>query len=154
MWTLTGRPWHRGLGRLPTLVHGVTGWYPDVMTSIGHNTWVIPEGYVHDSNSYEGAQVLNTSDVDTHVQITFYLADREPAGPYVVVVPARRTRQIRFADLTEPEPVPSGTSYSAVVVSDRPVVVQHSRVDIRQLATASLPAVGLAESGNKLERGL
>jgi hypothetical protein len=124
------------------------------MTSIGHNTWVVPEGYLHGPDSYEGAQVLNTGDADTHLQITFYLADRDPVGPYRVVVPARRTRQIRFADLTEPEPVPRGSGYSAVIVSDRPIVVQHSRVDILQAASASLPAIGLPDSGNKLDRGL
>jgi hypothetical protein len=140
--------------RQDALAHGATGWYPGVMTSIGHNTWVIPEGYLNGPDSHEGAQVLNTGDVDTHLRITFYLADRDPVGPYRVVVPARRTRHIRFADLTEPEPVPDGSGYSAVIVSDRPIVVQHSRVDVLQAANASSPAVGLPESGNKLDHGL
>lgn len=106
------------------------------MTSIGHNTWVLPEG-----SPGADVLVLNTGDADAHLQVTCYFADRDPVGPYRVDVPARRTRQIRFDDLTDPEPVPRDLAYSSVVTSDRPVVVQH-------------PAVGLPTSGNKLDHGL
>jgi hypothetical protein len=112
-----------------------------VMTSIGHNTWVLPEG----DSQVAGAHVLNTGDTDAHLQITFYSADHDPVGPYRVVVPARRTRHIRFDDLTEPEPVPPGTDYSGVIVGDRPIVVQ---------AGGSVPAVGLSTSGGRLDHGL
>jgi hypothetical protein len=70
------------------------------------------------------------------VEITVYFAHREPAGPYRVVVPARRTRHVRFNGLTEPEPVPRGTDYSSVIESDVAIVVQHTRLDSRQAENA------------------
>jgi hypothetical protein len=35
------------------------------------------------------------------VTITCFFADREPAGPYTVTVPARRTLHLRFNDLDD-----------------------------------------------------
>ena len=108
--------------------------------ALGARRWVIAEGYIPaDSTgpapqmvSHETACILNTSDTDAHVQITLYFADREPVGPYELTVSARRTRHQRFNDLTDPEPVPRDTDYASVIVSDVPVVVQHTRLDSRQ----------------------
>ena len=67
--------------------------------SVGVKEWVIAEGYIPPHShgpepqmtSHETVCLLNTSDQDAHVEITIYYSDREPAGPYRVVVPARRT---------------------------------------------------------------
>ncbi len=75
------------------------------------------------------------------MEITVYFAEREPAGPYRLKVPARRTRHIRFNDLKDPEPVPEDMDYSSVIVSSVPVVVQHTRLDTRQPALALLSTV-------------
>lgn len=109
------------------------------MAALGHRVWAIPEGYipgesVADSRaltSHETACILNAGDADAQVRITLYFADREPAGPYVLMVPARRTRHLRFNDLHDPEPVPRDTDYSSVIEADQPVVVQHTRLDSR-----------------------
>lgn len=119
------------------------------MSSVGARTWVIAEGYIPgDSNgpqpqmtSHETACILNAGDEDAHVEITVYLTDREPAGPYRVTVPARRTVHQRFNDLSEPEPVPRDTDYASVVRSDVPIVVQHTRLDSRQAENALLSTV-------------
>lgn len=66
------------------------------------------------------------------MSITVYFADREPAGPYRVTVPARRTRHLRMNELADPEPIPRGIDYAAVIESDVPIVVQHTRLDSRQ----------------------
>lgn len=121
--------------------------------SIGHRRWAIAEGYIPswgtgpepDFTSHETACILNASDDDASVEITLYFSDREPAGPYRVTVPARRTSHVRFNDLTEPEPVPLATDYASVIESDVPVVVQHTRLDSRQaenalLSTTAFPA--------------
>ena len=108
--------------------------------SLGRRTWVIADGYVPDEShgpapemtSHEAACILNPGDREAHVEITLYFADREPAGPYRASVPPRRTRHLRLNDLEDPEPVPAGTDYSAVIVSTVPVVVQHTRLDSRQ----------------------
>jgi hypothetical protein len=43
---------------------------------------------------------LNTGDADAHVEITIYFSNRDPVGLYRVNVPARRTKHVRFNDLT------------------------------------------------------
>jgi hypothetical protein len=113
------------------------------MEAIGHRTWAIPEGWIPDRSSgpddmesHETVCLLNTSDQDANVEITVYFADREPAGPYRLQVPARRTVHLWFNDLDDPEPIPLATDYASVIASDVPVVVQHTRLDSRQAENA------------------
>lgn len=116
---------------------------------IGSRRWAIAEGYIPswsngpkpEFESHETACILNASDTDAHVEITVYFADREPVGPYRVEVPARRTKHVRFNDLSDPEPVPRATEYAALLVSDVPVVVQHTRLDSRQAENALMTTV-------------
>ncbi len=123
--------------------------------AIGKTTWAIAEGYIPEGStgpapqmlSHETACILNTGNADAHVRITIYFADREPAGPYRVTVPARRTRHIRFNDLRDPEPIPRGTDYSSLIEADVPVVVQHTRLDSRQAENALLTTVAYAQEG-------
>ncbi|GAB3824364.1 sensory rhodopsin transducer [Pontibacter rugosus] len=91
--------------------------------------------------SHETACILNTSEEDAQVNIWIYFSDRDPIGPYKVTVPAKRTKHVRFNDLKDPEPIPTGTDYSSVIESDRPVVVQHSRLDSRQAENALLSTI-------------
>jgi hypothetical protein len=94
--------------------------------------------------SHETACILNTGSRDAHVTITIFFSDRDPEGPYHVTVPARRTRHIRFNELSEPEPIPRDTDYSSVFESDEPIVVQHTRLDSRQNANALLSTIAFA----------
>ena len=91
--------------------------------------------------SHEAVCILNAGDSDADVEITVYFAEREPAGPYRIRVPARRTRHVRFNDLKDPEPIPEDTDYSDVIVSSVPIVVQHTRLDSRQPALALLSTI-------------
>ncbi len=117
--------------------------------SIGKTLWVIAEGYIPEGGietdrtlvSHETACLLNAGDHEAHVEITVYFSDREPAGPYRVLVPPRRTRHVRFNDLKDPEPVPAGTDYSSVIASDVPIVVQHTRLDSRRAEIALLSTI-------------
>ena len=68
------------------------------------------------------------------------------AGPYHVTVPARRTKHVRFNDLTDPEPIPRATDYASVIESDVPIVVQHTRLDSRQAENALLSTVAFADA--------
>jgi hypothetical protein len=86
--------------------------------------------------SHETACLLNAGDHDAHVELTIYFRDRDPWGPYHVVVPARRTLHLRFNDLTDPAPIPRDTDYSSVIESDVPIVVQHTRLDSRRAENA------------------
>ena len=116
---------------------------------IGATRWAIAEGYIPGHShgpepqmtSHETACILNANDADAHVVITIYYADREPGGPYRIVVPARRTRHVRFNDLSDPEPIPLDTDYASVIESDVPVVVQHTRLDSRQAENALITTI-------------
>jgi hypothetical protein len=88
----------------------------------------------------EGAYLLNATDQDAHVRVVLYFSDREPSGPYRLVVPARRTRHLRFNDLHDPEGIPPGSGYSSVICSDVPIVVQQTRFELRQGDEAELAA--------------
>jgi hypothetical protein len=122
------------------------------MEAVGHTRWAIAEGYIPPYShgpepqftSHETACLFNVSDCDAHVQITVFYSDREPVGPYRVTVPARRTRHIRFNDLTDPEVTPRRTDYANVIESDVPIVVQHTRLDSRQAENALLSTIAFA----------
>jgi hypothetical protein len=124
------------------------------VTPVGRKVWAIAEGYIpgesmsqkHAFVSHETACMVNASDRDAHVAITLYFSDRDPAGPYEVIVPARRTLHLRFNDLKHPQPVPRDTDYSSVIVSDTPIVVQHTRLDSRDSHIALLSTTAFADS--------
>jgi hypothetical protein len=119
---------------------------------IGARRWAIAEGYIPAGShgpepqmtSHETVCLLNAGPRDAHVEITIYFSDREPAGPYRVTVPARRTRHVRFNDLADPAPIPRGTDYASVIASDVPVVAQHTRLDSRQAENALITTIAYA----------
>ena len=117
------------------------------MDAYGGKRWIIPEGFIPPESminadrallSHEAACILNTGDVDAQVTITLFFTDREPAGPYLVTVGARRTLHLRFNELNDPEPVPVGEDYASVIECDVPIVVQHTRLDSRAAEIALL----------------
>ncbi|MDQ3856738.1 MAG: sensory rhodopsin transducer [Chloroflexota bacterium] len=122
--------------------------------SIGRRRWAIAEGYIPGwSNgpqpqftSHETACLLNASDEEADVEITVYFEDREPAGPYRLTVPARRTLHVRFNELEDQEPIPADTDYASVIESNIPIVVQHTRLDSRQAENALLSTIAYASN--------
>ncbi len=119
---------------------------------IGKTRWAIAEGFIPGDStsddpkfvSHETACLLNAGDGEAQVRITVFFKDREPAGPYRVTVPPRRTLHLRFNDLKDPEPVPRDTDYASVIESDVPIVVQHSRLDSRRADLSLLSTVAYA----------
>ncbi|HEY5306327.1 MAG TPA: sensory rhodopsin transducer [Pseudolabrys sp.] len=113
---------------------------------IGRTTWAIAEGYIppastgktRELTSHETVCILNASDAEAKVEITVYFADRDPSGPYVFTVGAQRTRHLRFNEFKDPQPIPVNTDFSSVIVSNTPIVVQHTRLDSRQAELALL----------------
>lgn len=122
-------------------------------TAVGKKVWAIAEGYIPayghgpepEFESHETACILNAGDAEAHVEIMVYFTDREPAGPYQVDVPARRTMHVRFNNLKDPEPIPLATDFASVLVSDVPVVVQHTRLDSRQSENALMTTIAYAD---------
>jgi hypothetical protein len=123
-----------------------------MLAPIGRRRWAIAEGYIPGwshgpepaMTSHETACLLNASDRDAHVEITVYFENREPAGPYRIIVPAYRTRHLRFNDLKTPEQIPRETPYASVIESDVPIVVQHTRLDSRQAENALITTIAFA----------
>lgn len=123
-----------------------------MFAAIGRRRWAIAEGYIPgwssgpepQMTSHETACFLNVSDEDAHVEIHIFFAEREPAGPYCLTIPARRTRHIRFNDLQDPEPIPRDADFASLIESDRPIVVQHTRLDSRQAANALLTTIAFS----------
>ena len=114
------------------------------MTSTGHTTWYIPDGYLPphsvpgDLVSHEAVCVLNVTENEAHVTLTFYFENREPIRDVRCTVPGERTLHIR---LDKPEmlggvTIPTGEPYALRVESNVPTIVQHSRLDVTQPALA------------------
>lgn len=122
---------------------------PATEGGVGHRRWVIADGYIPPAStgpepemlSHETASILNTGERTAEVEIKIFFADRDPSGPYRLQVPPRRTLHQRFNDLRDPAPVPLGTDYAALIESDVPIVVQHTRLDSRQPQNALLSTV-------------
>ena len=122
--------------------------------AIGRRRWAIAEGYIPSWStgpepqftSHETACLLNAGSQEARVEITAYFTHREPAGPYRITVPPRRTLHVRFNELDDPEPIPPGTDYASVIESDVPIVVQHTRLDSRQAENALLSTIAYASN--------
>jgi len=112
--------------------------------TIGRKNWAIAEGYIPawsngpgpEMISHEAFCILNATDEEARIELTIFYPDRDPAGPYNLSVPARRTKHFRFNNLTDPEPIPHGKSYASTFKSTVPVVIQHTRLDSRQAENA------------------
>jgi hypothetical protein len=122
------------------------------MEPIGRKRWAIAEGYIPPTSngpapqmiSHETVCILNTGDRDAHVRITILYVHRDPVGPYEILVPAERTKHVRFNDLKNPEAIPLDTDFASVIESDVPIVVQHTRLDSRQAENALLSTIAFA----------
>jgi hypothetical protein len=116
---------------------------------IGRKRWAIAEGYIPETShgpepqmtSDETACLLNANDDPAHVEITLFFQNRDPAGPYRLTIPGRRTLHLRFNELDDPEPIPRGTDYASVIESDLEIVVQHTRLDSRQAENALITTI-------------
>ncbi len=108
------------------------------MTSmLGSRIWAIPGGHIPlkssghepECTSYDMLCILNAADEDAKIKFTLYYSDKDPVGPYSIVVGSRRVRHIRINDLIDPEAVPLDTDYGIVVESSVPIVLQFQRQD-------------------------
>lgn len=119
---------------------------------IGRKRWAIAEGYIPEGShgplpameSHETVCLLNVGELPAQVRITVFFRDREPAGPYRVDLPPRRTLHVRFNELRVPEPIPRATDFATLIESDVPIVVQHTRLDSRQAENALLSTIAFA----------
>ena len=119
---------------------------------IGRKQWAIAEGYIPpyshgpapQMTSHEAVCILNAGDDAAHIEITLYYESKEPVGPYRFDIAPRRSCHLRFNDFKDPEPIAPDTPFSSVIVSDVPIVVQHTRLDSRQAENALLSTIAFA----------
>ena len=120
---------------------------------LGKKTWAIAEGYIPPTSngprpemeSHETVCILNTSGQTAHVEIMIYFADQNPLGPFKKEIPPERTAHIRFNDLTDPGRIPVGVDFASTIISDIPVIVQHTRLDSRQAENALISTIAYSE---------
>jgi len=106
----------------------------------GECAWYIPDGYFPPTSSpgvytsHESVCVLNAGMEDAHLKLTLYFEDREPMKDFTAVCKAERTNHIRMDRLKDAggNGVPMGVPYAIMLESDRPVIVQYSRLDTTQ----------------------
>lgn len=112
----------------------------------GRKTWVFAGGYIPVTStgrepefvSKDIIAILNTSDQEATVRMTFYFTDADPVGEFVVQVKAARLRRFHVNDLIDPQAIPLGVPYGGVLESNVPVVVQLSKQDTSQAALAMM----------------
>ncbi|WP_170984352.1 sensory rhodopsin transducer [Rhodoligotrophos defluvii] len=116
---------------------------------IGRRRWAIAEGYIPGEShgpapavsSHEAACILNAGERDAHIEIMPYFTHRDPVGPYRATV-----QHLRFNELNDPEERPRDASYSSIITSDEPVVVQHPTLETRQAENALLSTIAYSEA--------
>ena len=94
---------------------------------IGHKNWAILRGWIPPLGD-EAVSLLNAAARDAHVLMIVYYSNRDPVGPYRIMIPAGRMRRIRLNTLVDPEPLLRATDYASTIESDVPIVVQHPAV--------------------------
>ena len=106
---------------------------------IGKNEWSIADGFMSPTASenyvsHEAVCVLNLSGRTAHIQLTIYFENRPPMGGFAAECESERTNHIRLDRIRNAagEAIPHDVPYAVRVVSDQPIVVQHSRMDVSQ----------------------
>jgi hypothetical protein len=117
----------------------------------GAKVWYIPDCWLPDGSngrevSHEAICVLNVSETDARLSISFYFETDDPVHGATVIVPARRTRHLRTDNPSEigGVTIPRRVPYAARVESSEPVLVQYSRLDCTAPKMALMSTIGIA----------
>lgn len=105
----------------------------------GKTSWLIPDGFMSDTErggfvSHEAVCVLNLSGESATVKLTVFFEDCEPLRGFTAICEHERTNHIRLDKIKNSEgiSIPKNKPYAVLVESDKPVVVQASRLDVSQ----------------------
>ena len=105
----------------------------------GKNVWLIPDGFMSSTKkgdyvSHEAVCVLNLSGEMANITLTIFFEDAEPLRNFHATCDHERTHHIRLDKIKNADGVsiPKEKPYAVLVESDRPVVVQASRLDVSQ----------------------
>ncbi len=122
------------------------------MSSEGARVWLVPDGFIPEESSgaqesHEAVCVLNTSEEEARLSISFYFEDREPIKDVKVVLGPERTRHVRTDSIAGAE-IPRGVPYAIRIESSVPVTVQCSRMDTTQPALSLMTAMAHPVEGS------
>lgn len=103
----------------------------------GNKVWIFPDGDLPkpdknlDLKAHEALMVLNTSDEDAHLHLTFYFENKDPIKKILILVKAQRVKCIR---IDRPKDIggvriPYNTQYALKVESDVKIVATLGRLD-------------------------
>lgn len=103
----------------------------------GKNVWLIADGFMSNTKtdkniSHEAVCVLNLSGEKATVKITVYFENEEPLTGFSAVCENDRTNHIRLDKIVNDkgQKIPKEKPYALLIESDRPVVCQHTRLDV------------------------
>ena len=118
----------------------------------GARVWLVPDGFIPEESSgslqsHEAICVLNTSEEEARLSISFYFEDRDPIKDVAVVVGPERTRHVRTDSIDGVE-IPRGVPYAIRIESSVPVTVQCSRMDTTQPALSLMTAMAYPVEGS------
>lgn len=121
----------------------------------GEYIWYVPDCYYPAITSpghyvsHEAICVLNIGKEDAKLSLTLYFEDREPMRDFKAVCAGERTNHIRLDQIKDENGngVPQGVPYAMMIESDRPIIVQYSRLDTTQaemslMTTMAYPLMG------------
>ncbi len=106
---------------------------------IGRQRWAVTAG----TEAEPAAWVLNSADEPALLVVTLFLSDQEPAGPFRVMVGARRCLHLRFGHLPDGPALAPGTAVAAVLEASVPVVVQPAPADPGRPDVLAAAALGV-----------
>ena len=89
--------------------------------------------------SHEAACLLNSSDTDALVIITVFFADREPAGPYKLTVPARRSKHVPVQRAERPRANPAQHGILTTLIESNVPMVSWCNIPASILGKARMP---------------
>ncbi len=109
-------------------------------TPHGKTHWYIPDAYLPSPGTggkwegHESVCILNLNEAPATLRFELFFEDRQPIMIEKIVISARSNRHI---GMHKPEQldgtvVPRDVPYGIVVISDLPIIVQYSRLDVTQ----------------------
>ena len=121
----------------------------------GKKNWYVVDGYRPEAQpvkdpGYEGHEcimILNTNEVDAHVNIRVYFTDKPAVEDIEIIVPAKRILAFRSSEKEYFAGLELGINeqYSLAFHSDVEIVVQYGRMDVQQSNLAYIGMMGYSE---------
>ena len=113
------------------------------MSDIGKKIWIFPDAFLpakgrpyktsknEDQFGHESLCMLNSSDTDALLNISFYYEDREPLVNYEHTLKAKRSLHLRLDNITllNNQKLLREVPYSIILKSNIKIVAQLSRLD-------------------------